>query len=561
MEMLLSAGIATEAEATLSTYCRSVFLPAKEKELKPSTFETYERRIFNHLEPGLGGFELTEITPQVIRKWLSDKPSKIQRECRRMLRIVLQSAIYDGFLDSNPVDRVRPPKVERYEPEVLDAEDVEVYLWHFRDMRSEPFVLIAMGCGLRRGELVALNVEDINPVTGSIVVDNSIVPTKAGAIDGAPKSQSGYRTVHMPKIFLDRLLEIMPESGAICRTLDGYRMAPAAVTHLYIKERDLLPDGVPRVSLKNLRHTSLTLAFDSGADIMAVKERAGHSNISITSRFYVRPKGERDIEAAALIDKKLAEKAKNRAVVTRSYALERSREKKKARAKALTWCFKWCPQRELNPCLSLESSAVEFPPVSAPSVWPDYRLVRSCPACPNGARLLHVVTLHSFSDKLLDKSCLVWLAFKKSNKIIFLANAKANALCLDVSFRPLYRCPFPCFASFRGHWFSSLSACRPTRAPSGGGFGLNVLSNHEVEYGLEALAVVLEDFELTVMFPRCFARCVPLASSPDSIIGVVVADKALKVVHLLLARPGHFFVPFFRRVPYVCIVHNIYINM
>ncbi len=52
-------------------------------------------------------------------------------------------------------------------------------------------------------------------------------------------------------------------------------MKPAVLTHRFIRERDSLPEGVKRISLKNLRHTSLTLAYDSGADLLDVSRRAG----------------------------------------------------------------------------------------------------------------------------------------------------------------------------------------------------------------------------------------------------------------------------------------------
>lgn len=299
IELLLQAGEDVQTELTVKQYCESVYLPMKEKTLKLGSFETYERRINNHIIPGIGDVKLADLTPNAIRRWLQTKPPKVEKECRRMLHMICQEAVYDDHLRSNPVDRVKPVKVDKYDPEVLDAEDIEVYLWHFKGMRTEPAVLIAIGCGLRRGEIVALNVDDINTRTGSIKVDNSITPTKrAGDLDDTTKTQAGVRTVHMPKPLLDRLIEVLPKSGAVMQNLDGTRMKATVLTHAYEKDRSLLPDGVPRISLKNLRHTSLTFAYEATGDIEAAKERAGHTNIAITTRYYVRPTGERDRRAA-----------------------------------------------------------------------------------------------------------------------------------------------------------------------------------------------------------------------------------------------------------------------
>lgn len=301
VELLIEAGYDVNTELTVAQYCELVYLPAKKSVLKQSAYDTYVRRVKNHIVPDIGEIPLADLSPAHIRKWLASKEPKVAKECRRMLRMVCQEAVYDDHLRENPVDHVRPVSTERYEPEVLNAHAIAAYLKHFQGLRSEPAVLIAIGCGLRRGEVVALNVEDIDKETGRITIDNSIVPTSIGDIDQSPKTAAGIRSVHMPEPLLSRLLEILPECGPVVRKLNGSRMRAEGLTHLYEKERKGLPEGVPLISLKNLRHTSLTLVYDATGDILAAKERAGHTNISITSRYYVRPTGERDIKTAEVL--------------------------------------------------------------------------------------------------------------------------------------------------------------------------------------------------------------------------------------------------------------------
>lgn len=69
----------------------------------------------------------------------------------------------------------------------------------------------------------------------------------------------------------------------------GMPMNPDNISKYYNDIRDTLPPEVPRIPFKNLRHTSLTLALESGADLLAVSRRAGHSNVGITSAYYLRP--------------------------------------------------------------------------------------------------------------------------------------------------------------------------------------------------------------------------------------------------------------------------------
>ena len=79
-------------------------------------------------------------------------------------------------------------------------------------------------------------------------------------------------------------------------------MNPDNVSKLYKDVRDTLPEDVQRISLKNLRHTSLTLALEGGADLLAVSRRGGHSSPSITARYYLRPSEEIDLNTAQGLD-------------------------------------------------------------------------------------------------------------------------------------------------------------------------------------------------------------------------------------------------------------------
>ena len=306
-ELLVKAGELPETDKTLAEYVEDDFLPDKQADLKELSYESYCARLRKHVIPVLGDIPMADITAQKVRRFLAaiDSPT-VRREARRMLHMVFQHALYNDAVRDNPVTRVKPPKVEKYRPTVLTAQEVGIYLKHFHGSRIESAVLVIVGCGLRRGEAIALNVDDVDLETGAVSVDDSIVPTAKGDLQGPTKTENGVRVVHMPPALLERLKQVMPASGPLIQNMNGTRMKPEVLTHLFCKERDTLPQDVTRVSLKNLRHTSLTLAFDSGADLLDVSRRAGHASTKITSDFYVRPKGDRDIKAAEMMDEALS---------------------------------------------------------------------------------------------------------------------------------------------------------------------------------------------------------------------------------------------------------------
>lgn len=307
-DMLAEAGkVDVTCDATLREYALEEYLPSKEAECKQSTIDGYRCRLENHVLPYLGDIALEDLRTATIRRWLDrlDKSQSVKREAYKILDQVCKHAMYRDMMQSNPCDRIRVPKVKRYEPVVLTAEQTIAYLDHFEGSSIEIAVLLALGCGLRRGEIAALNVSDINWETGAVIVDDSYVTTSKGTIRSTTKNGRA-RTVHMPESLLARLHKIAPKSGALLQW-DGRRYRPHSITEAYERKIQSLPEGLPRIPLKNLRHTSLTLAYDSGARITDVRDRAGHSSEAVTERYYVRPKISRDAEIAQAVDSMLSE--------------------------------------------------------------------------------------------------------------------------------------------------------------------------------------------------------------------------------------------------------------
>ena len=74
----------------------------------------------------------------------------------RILKQAIATAVRWRMLQRNPLDDVDPPKVERRKMAALDAAETAQLLAHFRDSRMFIPVLLAVMCGLRRGEITAL---------------------------------------------------------------------------------------------------------------------------------------------------------------------------------------------------------------------------------------------------------------------------------------------------------------------------------------------------------------------------------------------------------------------
>ena len=158
-------------------------------------------------------------------------------------------------------------------------------------------VLLAVLCGLRRGEIVALRWRAIDLEGGRVAVVASAEQTLAGVREKEPKGRKG-RLVDLPSIVVEELrrhrlrqaeelLKIgvrQREQTHVVTRADGEPIQPRSVTHEW--DRLLATTGLPQVRFHDLRHTHASQLLAEGVHPKIVMERLGHSSISITMDIY-----------------------------------------------------------------------------------------------------------------------------------------------------------------------------------------------------------------------------------------------------------------------------------
>jgi len=92
----------------------------------------------------------------------------------------LESAVRWGILPANPMDRVVLPKAEKKEVRGLDKQGLSQVLAAVRRTSLFPLFVTAASTGRRRGELFALEWQDIDFQTGMITISKSLEQTKSG---------------------------------------------------------------------------------------------------------------------------------------------------------------------------------------------------------------------------------------------------------------------------------------------------------------------------------------------------------------------------------------------
>jgi len=215
----------------------------------------------------------------------------------RALRQALQQAVDWDMLARNPTDKVAPPKVEKQEMRALDVAETAALLEAIRPTRMFIPVLLAVTCGMRRGEITALKWRSVDFTNALLEVKKSTERTKAGIREKDTKT--GYaRTVTLTALAVEELrrhkirqAEELLRFGVrqtddfhVTAQTNGQPLKPNSLTHEFV--RFIARTKLPRIRFHDLRHTHATQLLKSNVHPKIVQERLGHRDISTTLDLY-----------------------------------------------------------------------------------------------------------------------------------------------------------------------------------------------------------------------------------------------------------------------------------
>lgn len=295
-------------------------------DLSPKTVERYRQLAEQQIYPHLGTIALQKLKGDDVQTWhatlrssggKNGKPlsARTVGHAHRLLHATLGRALRGGVVFRNVANGIKPPKVEGDEIEALDAIQARDVLDKLKDHAFLPIVSVALGTGLRRGEILALRWQDIDLDAAILTVERSLEETKGGLRFKPPKSKYGRRSVAMPATAIEALrthrkaqLELRlalglgkPHDDALvfC-TVEGEPMSPDKLSRDWcrlVKARKL-----PRVSFHALRHTHVSALIDAGLNVFSISRRIGHGSPAITLRVYAHKFKPRDTEAVDAIE-------------------------------------------------------------------------------------------------------------------------------------------------------------------------------------------------------------------------------------------------------------------
>ena len=298
------------------------------KELAPSTYKRYCRMLETRLLPYFGHFYINKIRPTDIMKFydLLEKDTQLVRkkgnngsktkkplsgktilEHHRLLRAMLHKAVYWQLIVANPAERVQPPKARKPKRRSYDDEQTKILLENLELLSSEDTkykvaIILTVFTGVRLGELMGLEWQDVDFKNGIISINRSSqYLSDMGVFTKVPKTESSIREIAIPEFIISLLEEyklwyeeqksiygeLWTDSDRLFVQADGKPMHPSTISKWFVKYVGQI--GLPVINFHGLRHTNASLLVAQNIDIAVISARLGHAQISTTLDFYVHP--------------------------------------------------------------------------------------------------------------------------------------------------------------------------------------------------------------------------------------------------------------------------------
>ena len=191
--------------------------------IRPTTQKTYEDRIRLHIIPEIGVIPLNKLTQNDLqqfygrikkggRKRLTEKygeglSDRTVRMCHATCRSALEKAVQVGLIRVNPAIGCKIPPKKAREMQVLTREELQRFLIQAKAEGYYELFLLDLATGLRRGELMALQWDDLNFKTGVLNVNKQVYDVRGELQLSTPKTKSSIRKIALPTAVVEVLRE------------------------------------------------------------------------------------------------------------------------------------------------------------------------------------------------------------------------------------------------------------------------------------------------------------------------------------------------------------------
>jgi len=278
---------------------------------KRSTQYSYKQLIRLHIVPEFPNRLLVDLTAEHVQNWINrliDKglSGRTVQYCRAILRMTLKQAWAFGHVDRNVAAVAHISKsVASNIPEAWSLQESKEFIKYIKDERYFPLILTSLYTGCRKGELLALKWENVDLENKKIYIRQTIRwDREAGKWEfTSPKSKESNRVVNITDDVVEAL-KLQREkqgfekawvgnlwegdkgetAGLVFATKTGLPISQENLTHRF--NNLVEQSGIRRIRYHDIRHSNAPLLRAAGVTEYELSKWLGHSQISVTTKYY-----------------------------------------------------------------------------------------------------------------------------------------------------------------------------------------------------------------------------------------------------------------------------------
>lgn len=229
-------------------------------------------------------------------------------KARETLFIAFKDAIANGYIASNPVENTKKYRRPKTNMKILRKEELKKLLYVTQNGSWYLEILLAVFCGLRKGEILGLKFSDYNEEMQTIKINRQLsieysIKENEFTIESRkykernPKTENSYRTLRVPKVIAEeiqkRKLKIDYNKSELKDYVDNDYIScqknglPHSATSLNVYlNRICSKNGIGKITVHSLRHVFATTLMEQKVALPKISALLGHSSIHTTYDYY-----------------------------------------------------------------------------------------------------------------------------------------------------------------------------------------------------------------------------------------------------------------------------------
>lgn len=229
---------------------------------------------------------------------------------REILNLALKEAVIAGYIKTNPVTDTKPYKRSKPKITILSKAKIKILLKAASKNNWYLEILLALFCGLRKGEIMGLKFCDFDFEKNTVYINRQIASDpkikkdsgskidEYGLVERDPKTPNSFRTLRVPevvmaevkkrKLLVEKNREMQGDEYSdrdyISCQENGKLHSMTALNNALTKLCSR--SGLPHLTVHGLRHMYATILIEMGVPLIKISALLGHSSVHTTFEYY-----------------------------------------------------------------------------------------------------------------------------------------------------------------------------------------------------------------------------------------------------------------------------------